>query len=98
MADEFVLDTHPLVWYLEGNPRLGHQAKAVIDDPTSVLILPVIALAEATYIIERGRTAIPSPRALLQAVYADARIDIAPLTAAIVEEATRLTIIPEMTA
>lgn len=50
MALKYVLDTHPLVWYLEGNPRLSPQAKAVIDDQDNDLILPVIALAEATFI------------------------------------------------
>jgi PIN domain nuclease of toxin-antitoxin system len=47
MAHKYVLDSHALVWHLEGNPRLGPQAKKVIDDPASNLVLPIIALAEA---------------------------------------------------
>jgi len=47
MAHKYVLDTHTLVWYIEGNPRLGAAAKLVIDDPGSELVLSVIALAEA---------------------------------------------------
>jgi len=31
MAHKHVLDTHALVWYLEGNPRLGQDAKTVYD-------------------------------------------------------------------
>ena len=54
MALKYVLDTHPLVWYLEGNPRLSSQAKTVIDDPSSDLVLPVNGLAEAAFIVERG--------------------------------------------
>jgi PIN domain nuclease of toxin-antitoxin system len=50
MAHKHVLDTHALVWHLEGNPRLGPQAKKAIDDPLSNLILPIIALAEAAYL------------------------------------------------
>jgi PIN domain nuclease of toxin-antitoxin system len=42
MATKNIVDAHALVWYLEGNPRLGMQAKAVLDDPTSELILPDI--------------------------------------------------------
>ena len=60
MAHKYVLDTHALVWYLEANPRLGREAKRVVDDPLSDLVLPLIALAEAAYIVEKGRTAIPT--------------------------------------
>ncbi|HEC34066.1 MAG TPA: twitching motility protein PilT, partial [Chloroflexi bacterium] len=52
MAHRHVLDTHALIWYLEGNPRLGQDAKRVMDDPRSELVLPVIALAEAAFIVE----------------------------------------------
>jgi PIN domain nuclease of toxin-antitoxin system len=55
MATKFIVDTHALVWHLEGNRALGKQAKAVIDSPQSDLILPIIALAEAAYIVEKGR-------------------------------------------
>ena len=47
MAHKYVLDTHVLVWHLEGNPRLGVKAKEIIEDPLSRLVLPIIALAEA---------------------------------------------------
>lgn len=39
MATKNIVDAHALVWYLEGNPRLGVNAKAVLDDPVSELIL-----------------------------------------------------------
>ncbi len=47
MATKNIVDTHALVWYLEGNPGLGSNAKSVLDEPTSELIVPIIALAEA---------------------------------------------------
>ncbi len=31
----YVLDTHALVWYLAKDPRLGAQAEAIMDDPSS---------------------------------------------------------------
>ena len=57
---KYVLDTHALIWFLEGNPRLGKNAKTILSDPNSELVLPAIVLAEAAWIVERGRTSIPS--------------------------------------
>jgi PIN domain nuclease of toxin-antitoxin system len=57
---KYVIDTHALVWFLEGNTRLGNKAKIVLADSKSQLVLPAIALAEAVWIVERARTSIPS--------------------------------------
>lgn len=96
MAHKYLLDTHPLVWYLEGNPRLGTQAKAVIDDPSSELVLPLIALAEAAFIVERGRTSIPGVQELIGSVQADPRIEIYPLNWEVFELSLALSAIPEL--
>lgn len=80
MARRYILDTHALVRYLEGNPRLGAEAKAVIDDPHSQLVLPLIALAEAAFIVEQGRSSIPGVSALLNSVQSDARVMVYPMT------------------
>lgn len=96
MATKHVLDTHALVWYLEGNPRLGKAARAAIEEPDADLVLPIIALAEAAFIVERGRTAIPTVAALLQSVLADERIDVHPLTWDVFEQSLTLLTIPEM--
>lgn len=96
MAHKYILDTHPLVWYLEGNPRLAADAKAIIDDPGSELVLPLIALAEAAFIIERGRTSIPAVSDLLISVQADPRIDVYPITWEVFEHSLSVTVIPEM--
>ena len=96
MATKHVLDTHALVWYLEGNPRLGKAARAAIEEPDADLVLPIIALAEAAFIVERGRTAIPTVAALLQRVLGDGRIDIHPLTWDVFEQSLTLTTVPEM--
>lgn len=55
MAIKYVVDTHALLWYLEGNPKLGNAAKAVLSDPASELVLPLIALAEAVFTVEKAR-------------------------------------------
>jgi PIN domain nuclease of toxin-antitoxin system len=76
---KYVVDTHALIWFLEGNPRLGINAKAILADSASQLVLPAIALAEAVWIVDRARTSIPSVVDLLNAVNADPRITIYPV-------------------
>lgn len=80
MASSFVLDTHTIIWYLEGNRRLGSRARSLIAASTSRLILPIIVLAEADVIIDQRRTKIPSTAHLLDSLQADLRIEIYPLT------------------
>jgi PIN domain nuclease of toxin-antitoxin system len=96
MATKYILDTHALIWHLEGNKLLGKNAKAVIDSPASELILPVIAFAEALFVVEKGRTAIPVVDDLVNDVQADDRIEIFPLTEDILNESLNLTAIPEI--
>ena len=53
-----VLDTHPVVWFLEASSRLSSKAQqAISDPPSSQLIIPSIVLAEITYLYERKRIA-----------------------------------------
>lgn len=80
MADKYILDTHALVWFVEGNKRLTESAKAIIAATDSQMVLPIIALAEAAIIIERGRTTIADVSEFLTRVYEDTRIEIHPFT------------------
>ena len=96
MATKFILDTHAVVWHLEGNPRLGSSARALIDDLSIELILPAIPFSEAIYIVEKGRCSIPSVPDLLNDLQNDSRIEIYPLTAGILHVGATLTSIPEM--
>ena len=90
-----VVDTHGLLWFFAGDPRLGANARTVLSDPASQLVLPATVLAEAIWIIERGRVAV-SYTALLAAIDADGRFRFCPLDRAIVEESASLTTIGEM--
>lgn len=85
MAHKYILDTHALVWFVEGNKRLSETARAAIAATDSQLVLPPIALAEAMIIIEKGRTTITYVSKFLNRVYADTRIEIFPLTLDIFE-------------
>ena len=96
MALKHVLDTHALIWYLEGNSRLGSAAKEVMDHPASEMILAIIALAEAVDIVHKGRTRIPTLSNLLNDVTSDARIEIYPLSYDVLQQSLALTAVPEM--
>ena len=96
MVTKYVVDTHALVWFLEGNPRLGANAEAILEDADSNLIVPVIALAEACWIIERGRTSIPTVADFLAAVDADPRVNVVPLDRTILDRTLSITTIEEM--
>lgn len=97
MARRAVVDTHALIWFLIGSSKLGANARAVLDDPESTLYLPLIALAEACWIVEKGRApGIPSVAVLLAAVDADARFVVVPLDRAILDGSLGLTPIVEM--
>ena len=93
---KYVVDTHGLIWFLEGNPRLGTNAKTILADSKSQLILPGIALAEAVWIVDRGRTSIPSVVDLLGAVDADPRIVIYPVDETVIKQSISLSAITEM--
>src|SRR5437588_6235217 len=96
MANEYVLDVHALIWFVGHNPRLGHHARAAMQGPASVLYLPVIALAEACWVVERGRTSIPSVASLLADIDADPRLVLVPLDRAILDISLTLAPITEM--
>jgi len=92
----FVVDTHALIWFLEGNSRLGANANAILSNPDSQLVIPATTLAEAVWIVERGRTSIPSAKNLLSAVEADPRVVIYPLDKDVIETTMSLSAINEM--
>ncbi|MBW4501460.1 MAG: PIN domain-containing protein [Scytonema hyalinum WJT4-NPBG1] len=93
---KYVIDTHALIWFLEGNSRLGANANAILSNPDSQLVIPATTLAEAVWIVERGRTSIPSAKNLLSAVEADPRVVISPLDKDVIETTMSLSAINEM--
>jgi PIN domain nuclease of toxin-antitoxin system len=92
----FVVDTHAYIWFLTGSARLGQGARTALNDLNNTFVLPATALGEACWIVEKGRTPIPSVAALLAALDADPRFSVPPLTRAIIERGNRLTAIGEM--
>ena len=93
---KYVIDTHALIWFLEGNSRLGANANAILSNPDSQLVIPATTLPEAVWIVERGRTSIPSAKNLLSAVEADPHVVIYPLDKDVIETTMSLSAINEM--
>lgn len=96
MATKFIVDTHALIWYLESSPRLGNAAKAVLADPVSELVLPLIALAEAVDIVDKRRTKIASVADLLSDIAKDSRLALQPFNLEILEVSLQARAVPEM--
>ncbi|MFN6517741.1 MAG: type II toxin-antitoxin system VapC family toxin [Nostoc sp. CreGUA01] len=93
---KYVIDTHALIWFLEGNSRLGVKANAILSNPDSQLVIPATTLAEAVWIVERGKTSIPSAKNLLSVVESDLRVVIYPLDKDVIETTISLSAINEM--
>jgi PIN domain nuclease of toxin-antitoxin system len=96
MGSKYVVDTHAMVWFSTGDSRLGPNAKQVLSNPDSELIFPITALAEACWIIEHGRTSIPSVTNFLLTIDVDSRLTVAPLDRTILDRTLTLTDINEM--
>ena len=62
----------------------------------SELVIPVTTLAEAVWIVERGRTSIPFAKDVIAAVEADSRTVISPLDKDVIEITMSLSTINEM--
>jgi predicted nucleic acid-binding protein len=57
----YVADTHPFLWYLSGDKRLGKAVKLVFDeaeDGNATIAIPTIVLAESLHILEKERAAV----------------------------------------
>jgi len=60
----YVLDTHPIVWFVSGSPRLTSAAHTAMSDPTAQLIIPAMALIEIRFLAAKHR--IPIDMAYVQ--------------------------------
>ena len=65
------VDTHTIVWYLAGDPRLSARAAATLDQATNEgepIHVPSVCLVELTYLIEKGRIPAAARQRLVQAL------------------------------
>ncbi|MBX2998854.1 MAG: PIN domain-containing protein [Caldilineaceae bacterium] len=97
MTNLYIIDTHPLLWYLDGNAHLGYQARSILANPSSRFWLPVIALAEAFFILEKRRNQFSTTQSeLTETIKADPRIRIVALGQRVLEQTLDCKIIDEM--
>lgn len=95
VAIKHFVDTHAFLWYLAGSPQLGSAAKSILQDPQCELFISAITLAEACWIVERGRVALKVPD-ILKAIDNDPRITVLPLDRSVIEKSNALTAVGEM--
>jgi PIN domain nuclease of toxin-antitoxin system len=54
----YVLDTHAVVWYLANDPRASAAMNDAMGNPSSLLVIPSIVLAELWHLSHRHRIAV----------------------------------------
>ncbi|MFN4218756.1 MAG: type II toxin-antitoxin system VapC family toxin [Candidatus Bipolaricaulia bacterium] len=79
----YLLDTHALIWFLEGGRKLGARALKILRDDQQKLLIPSIVLAEAKYLAHKSKITLPFTE-ILEAV-TDPRCTIYPLDLAVIE-------------
>lgn len=93
----YIVDTHALIWYLAADSQLGKSASRILNDSSSRLLIPSIALAEALFILERKPHLYTlSETELLREIKRDRRMSIAVLDTEIVDKTLDCKAIPEM--
>ncbi len=60
----YLLDTHALAWFIDGDPRLSTSARAVIASSDSRLLVPVMVLIELVFLWQRQKKDVDYNRAL----------------------------------
>ena len=60
--------------------KTGTASQITMGAADSLMVLPLIAVAEAAFLIERGRIGIPSVPDLFKDIFEDKRIEVFPLT------------------
>jgi PIN domain nuclease of toxin-antitoxin system len=54
-----LLDTHPLLWWLDDHPSLAARAREMISDPSNVVYLSAVVMWEARIKAALGKLDIP---------------------------------------
>ena len=80
----YVIDTHALVWYLEGDNKLGPKAREIMRGENKRLIIPTIVLAEIRYLFSKGKID-RSLNKIFEIIEEDARCIVYPLDVNVVE-------------
>jgi PIN domain nuclease of toxin-antitoxin system len=74
----YIIDTHTIVWFLEGQKKVGPQALKILRDPQQRLVIPSIVLGEIKYLAARGRIKVTIDK-VVETIENDPRCVIYPL-------------------
>jgi|SRR3989339_1952640 len=80
----YVLDTHIIVWFLEGGSKLGTKSKEILKSEDTLLIIPSITLAEIKHLNLSGRINI-NLEEVITTLESDPRCTIYPLDLSVIE-------------
>jgi len=94
----FVVDTHALLWWFTGNPRIGKKAAKAFDtceQGNAIMVIPSIVLAEALSIFDKKRVTFDF-RKLFQQVHDSENFVIMALDFPVLETMVTLKDVPEL--
>lgn len=80
----YVLDTHPLVWYLERNPKISTRVRQVLSSTASEIVIPSIVMAEVWHLSQRKRIK-TSPEEVRSRILSTGNSSIYPLDESVLE-------------
>lgn len=80
----YILDTHTLIWFLEGGEKLGSHTASILRDNTQRLIIPSIVLTEIKYLPSKKKTHLSVEEVILT-LENDPRCTIYPLDTNVVQ-------------
>ena len=59
--NSYLIDTHVLLWYIEGSPRLSSKIVSLLDDSTNTVYVSKVSLWEITIKISIRKLSINIP-------------------------------------
>ncbi len=80
----YIVDTHTLVWFLEGQDKVGPQALKVLRDAHQRLVIPSIVLGEIKYLVARGRVKL-TVNEVIETIEDDPRCVVYPLDIPVIQ-------------
>lgn len=93
MTPIFLLDTHTLLWFFQGNPRLSPGAKALIEDPTNRVFVSLVSCWEIAIKAGQNKMNLSEPvRTLMERELPANDLELLPIT---LEHATAVEGLPQ---
>ena len=74
-----LLDTHTFLWYIEGNPKLGKQTKAILESSKNSLYFSIASLWEISIKLGLGKLSLQNSFSELEGLLKQLQIEILPI-------------------